>query len=39
MYFNSAFASSFGVPVEITSSTIVLNICKINAGIKKYVTQ
>ena len=32
----SAFASLFGVPLEITSSTIGLKMCAIAAGIKKY---
>ena len=32
----SAFAFLFGVPKEITSSAIGLNICAITSGIKKY---
>ena len=32
----SAFASLVGIPIGITSSTIVLIICAITAGIKKY---
>ena len=32
----SAFASLFGIPIEITSSPIGLIICVITAGIKKY---
>ena len=36
MLFISAFTSLAGIPVGITSSAIVLKICVINAGIKKY---
>ena len=32
----SAFASSLGIPLGITSSAIGLKICAITAGIKKY---
>ena len=32
----SAFSSSVGIPVEITSSGIGLKICAIDVGIKKY---
>ena len=32
----SAFASFLGIPIGITSSAIVLEICAIAAGIKKY---
>ena len=32
----SVFASSVGIPIGITSSTIGLKICVITAGIKKY---
>ena len=32
----SAFASSLGIPIEITSSVIGLKICAIAARIKKY---
>ena len=32
----SAFASLFGIPIGITSSTIELKVCSIAAGIKKY---
>ena len=32
----SAFASSVGIPIGITSSAIGLKICAITAGIKKY---
>ena len=32
----SAFASSVGIPVGITSSTIGIKICAITAAIKKY---
>ena len=34
--FISAFASLFGIPIGIGSSTIRLKICLITAGIKKY---
>ena len=33
---NSAFSSSFGIPVGITSSPLGLKICVITVGIKKY---
>ena len=33
---NSAFASSVGIPIEITSSAFGLKICAITAVIKKY---
>ena len=36
MYFISAFASLFGIPIGITSSAKGLKICAITAGIKKY---
>ena len=32
----SAFASLVGIPIVITSSAIILKICAITAGIKKY---
>ena len=32
----SAFPSLIGIPIEMTSSAIVLKICAITAGIKKY---
>ena len=32
----SAFTSSLGIPIEITSSAIGLKICAIAARIKKY---
>ena len=32
----SAFASSVGISIGITSSAIGLNICAITTGIKKY---
>ena len=32
----SAFTSSLGIPIEITSSVIGLKICAIAARIKKY---
>ena len=32
----SAFASSIGIPIEITDSAIGLTICAITAGMKKY---
>ena len=32
----SAFASLVGIPIVITSSAIVLKICAITSGIKKY---
>ena len=33
---SSVFASLIGIPIRSTSSTIVLKICAITAGIKKY---
>ena len=32
----SAFASIDGIPIDITSSAVGLNICAITAGVKKY---
>ena len=32
----SAFASSVGIPIEITSSVLRLELCAITSGIKKY---
>ena len=32
----SPFASLVGIPIGVTSSAIVLKICVITAGIKKY---
>ena len=34
--FISVFASSLGIPIGITSSSIELKICAITAAIKKY---